>query len=328
MLVVVSWNVENLFRPAEAPSGPTDQHAYEAKLVHLAETIAASGAHVVGLQEVGGEHALTDLLERLPGSGWTGELSAAPDGRGIAVAVVSRLPLSDRVDVVELPAGLAGGRVTDAGGTLQRMGRGALGLTVTLSGGARVQVVCCHLKSKLLTFPGNRFDPRDEDERARYAVYALNRRAAEAGTVRTHVNQVLDGKGRERALVVLGDLNDTPEAATTSLLLGPGGSEIGTPGARRPDAGDGMRLWNLAPLIPEDERFSRVYRGRGELIDHALVSRALLDRVVEVRTTLPDAASSGTARLRLPSIADNPSARRDEPASDHAPIVVRLDLAV
>ena len=37
----------------------------------------------------------------------------------------------------------------------------------------------CHLRSKLLRFPGGRFQPRDEGERARYAGYALALRAAE-----------------------------------------------------------------------------------------------------------------------------------------------------
>lgn len=47
-------------------------------------------------------------------------------------------------------------------------------------------LVTCHLKSKLLTYAGRRFSPRDEDERARNAVYAFNRRAAEPATVRTY----------------------------------------------------------------------------------------------------------------------------------------------
>ena len=324
MLVVATWNVENLFRPAADPSGPTNQAAYEAKLDALAATITLSGAHVVALQEVGTDEALSDLTARLAGT-WSRELSSAPDGRGIAVAFISRVPMTDRLDVVDLPDLLAGGRVTDAGATLTRLGRGALGVTVTdPESGVAVRLVNCHLKSKLLTYPGNRFSPRDEGERARFSVYALNRRAAEAGAVRVHVNEVLDGQGRDRAVIVLGDLNDTVDAATTQLMLGPGGSEIGTLGALRPDAGDGARLWNLAPLLPEDQRFSRVYRGRGELIDHILVSRALLERVTEVRTRLP--APAVAAGAELPSVTENPTERRDAPGSDHAPVVATFDL--
>ena len=112
-------------------------------------------------------------------------------------------------------------------------------------------------------------------------------------------------------MVVLGDLNDEPTAATTQILLGPPGSEIGTPGFERPDQGDGARLWNLAPRIPEERRFSRAFRGRGELIDHLLVSHALVQRVEDV----------GTGPGEAPSITEDPRARRDEPASDHLPVV-------
>jgi endonuclease/exonuclease/phosphatase family metal-dependent hydrolase len=60
--------------------------------------------------------------------------------------------------------------------------------------------------------------------------------------------------GQQRPVVVAGDLNDEAQAATTQILLGPPGSEIGTAGYDQPDAGDGARLWNLAALIPEAER--------------------------------------------------------------------------
>ena len=160
-----------------------------------------------------------------------------------------------------------------------------------------------------------------EDERARVAAYALFRRAAEAAAVRVAADEVLRGRGREHALVVCGDLNDTEDAATTQLLLGPGGSEIGTAGERTPDAGDAHRLWNLAPLVPEARRFSRVYRGRGELIDHVLVSRALLTRVKGV-----DCALDVLPGDSLPSVTDDPRPRVGTPGSDHAPVLVDLDV--
>jgi hypothetical protein len=61
--------------------------------------------------------------------------------------------------------------------------------------------------------------------------------------------------------VLLGDMNDEPAAATTQVLLGPPGSELGTPGANRPDNGDAYRLWNQAPRLPPDQQVRRVYRG-------------------------------------------------------------------
>jgi hypothetical protein len=94
---------------------------------------------------------------------------------------------------------------------------------VTQSG--PLSVVSVHLKSKLLSFPGQggktRFNPRDEAERARYAAYALHRRAAEAVTVRALVDDLLAGARRTRRLVLAGDLNDEASAATTQILHGP-----------------------------------------------------------------------------------------------------------
>jgi hypothetical protein len=113
--------------------------------------------------------------------------------------------------------------------------------------------VTCHLKSKLLSFPGGRFQPHDDEgERARFAAYALDRRAAEAVTVRAYADRLLDGHGDLRAVLVLGDLNDEPLAATTQILLGPPGSEIGTPGFDRPYQGDPWRLWNLDSRSPSN----------------------------------------------------------------------------
>lgn len=83
------------------------------------------------------------------------------------------------------------------------------------------------------------------------------------------------------SVIVLGDLNDEVEAATTQILNGPTGSEIGTGGFNQPDHGDRQRLWNLAPRIPEAQPFSRIYRGRKELIDHIFVSHALVGKIAQ-----------------------------------------------
>lgn len=169
------------------------------------------------------------------------------------------------------------------------------------------------MKSKLLSFPGGRFSPRDEDERARYAVYALHRRAAEAAGIRSYVTGLLS-QDPGSAVVVAGDLNDEPQAATTQILHGPPGSEVGTGGFDRPDQGDAQRLWNTAGFIDEEQRWSRVYRGRRELIDHVFVSHALIGSITTATTSEETVASIG----------DQPQARRNAPASDHRPVLVDI----
>jgi len=202
---------------------------------------------------------------------------------------------------------------------MNQMGRGALQVTVRASN-RDVHIVSAHLKSKLLTFPDGRFTPHDEDERARYASYALYRRASEATTLRSHLDELLAGRGREMAVVLTGDMNDEVDAATTLILNGPPGSEIGSVGFDQPDQGDGDRMWNTASLIPEDRRFSRLYRGRMELIDHIFASNLLVSGT-GVTDVITVSAAAG-----MPSIEDDPNARQGKPGSDHAAVVATFDI--
>jgi endonuclease/exonuclease/phosphatase family metal-dependent hydrolase len=317
MVVVATWNVENLYRPG-TEFGPPDEETYQRKLDALAATIRSIRPDVIGLQEIGGEEALDDLVAKLAPD--LGPLQAVcseePDQRGIRCAVLTRFDVIGSRNWSGFPRPLRPVQVTDDS-TAVSMGRGALQVRV-LVGDERLDVVCCHLKSKLISYPGGRFQPKDEGERGRYSVYALGRRAAEAYAVRRLADLLVAGEGQRRAVVVLGDFNDGTEAATTQVLQGPAGSEFGTGGEQMPDAGDAWRLWNLAPLIqPAEKRFSRVYKGRGELIDHIFVSHRLKGRVRSVHSLVD---------RPLPSVGDDPAARRGAEDSDHAPIVAALDL--
>ncbi|MBE1493867.1 endonuclease/exonuclease/phosphatase family metal-dependent hydrolase [Amycolatopsis lexingtonensis] len=313
MVVIGTWNLENLFRPA----GPSDEEAYDTKLAALRDTITAISPDVLAVQEVGDPAALDDLAGRLPGQ-WHTACSGHPDSRGIRVGFLSRLPLTVVADSASLPPKLAPVQIADPpAARSEQLGRGALVVRVEDAPGTTLTLITCHLKSKLLTYPGGRFAPRDEGERGRYGAYALYRRTAEAAAVRDLATSLLQSGERQR-LIVLGDLNDEATAATTQILLGPPGSEIGTAGFDRPDAGDRLRLWNLASLIPADHRYSRVNNGRRELIDHILVSHALVKPLPTV-----DVSHAG----KLPSVTDLPSAHVSASGSDHAPVFVTFPAA-
>ncbi|MEU1267575.1 endonuclease/exonuclease/phosphatase family protein [Streptomyces sp. NPDC005799] len=312
-----TWNLENLFLPG-TPSGPKDKAAYETKLAALAAVITDLDPALLGVQEVGDPQALEDLLGMVGGD-WHTELSQHPDHRGIRVGFVSRTPLRVLSDTNAFPAKLRPVQEDDSGTEVSAAGRGFLAVEVATDAGP-LRVAVAHLKSKLLSYPpGDRFFPHDEGERARYGAYALYRRAAEATTLRALADELLAGDGRERDVAVLGDMNDEVQAATTQILLGPPGSEIGTPGYDRPDRGDAERLWDVAPLIPAAQRYSRIDSGRRELIDHILVSHRLVHRVTAAGTGMP-----GEDTPRLPSVGPDPAGRRGQPGSDHAPVWVRV----
>ena len=269
------------------------------------------------MQEVGTPAALDDLAGLLAaslGGTWQTEVAAA-DGRGIRDGVLSRLPVLEVEQVSVLPPLLGPVTVDDSGEVLDHVGRPALRVRVDRPGGGFLDVVSVHLKSKLLSFPGGRFNPRDEDERARYAVFALHRRAAEAAAVRTFVDRAArrpggdasaGGRRRPQRRAVGRDHADPARPAR----LGDRHRRLHPAGPGRPAAAVEPRRRS----IPEAQRFSRVYRGRGELIDHLLVSRAVVGTVISV-----------TAGGPVPeSVGDDPRARVDKPGSDHRPVVATL----
>jgi endonuclease/exonuclease/phosphatase family metal-dependent hydrolase len=321
VITVGTWNLENLFRPG-GQFGPKDKTVYDEKLAALAATINAAAPDVLGLQEVGEPEALADLVALLDGTWHTALSTHLEPDHPIRVGVLSRHPQQVTIDTAAfVPPLRAIQGEDDPQHAVGAMGRGVLGVDVRISGQLSVTLLVCHLKSKLLSFPGpggrSRFFPRNEGERARYGAYALYRRAAEAVTTRAAVDGVLSGARPERNLILVGDLNDQPQAATTQILCGPPGSQIGTAGFTRPDKADAVRLWNLAALIPEDERYSRIYEGQRELIDHIMVNHPLVGRVSDVRSVI---------ERPLPSITADPNTRRGAKDSDHAPIIAHIDL--
>ncbi|MGA5263874.1 endonuclease/exonuclease/phosphatase family protein [Streptomyces griseoincarnatus] len=315
-MLLGTCNLENLYRPG-GPYGPADEAAYASKLAALAAVITELDPGLLGVQEVGDPGALEDLAGMLDDD-WHVALSSHADSRGIRVGFLSRTELTVVADTAAFPPRMLPVQADDTGLTVSQAGRGFLAAEVAGERGP-LRVAVCHLKSKLLSYPDGRFQPRDEGERARYGAYALYRRAAEAAALRALADRLLEGDGRERDVAVLGDLNDEVQAATTQLLLGPPGSEIGTPGYDRPDRGDAVRLWDVAPLIPASERYSRVNSGRRELIDHVLLSHRLVRRVSAAGTGLPDDGPP-----RLPSVGADPGERRGVAGSDHAPVWVRV----
>ncbi|MFJ9782614.1 endonuclease/exonuclease/phosphatase family protein [Amycolatopsis sp. NPDC101161] len=281
MITIGTWNLENLFRPGgDGPRTPAD---YDAKIEALRATITGINPDVLAVQEVGDPEALTDLAKALDGN-LRPTLSQLHDARGIRVGFLSRHPLTVVDDTITLPDDLAPIQVADLPTELSyQLGRSALTVTVEPAAGVVLTLITCHLKSKLLTVPGGRFGTDDEDERARYGAYALYRRTAEAVAVRELATAAL-AAGDDQRVVVLGDLNDEP-AATTQILQGPTGSEIGTRGFDHPDGGDPQRLWNLAPLHP----------GRRALLPR-LPGPARTDRPHLRQPRPPQTASSGPHR--------------------------------
>jgi endonuclease/exonuclease/phosphatase family metal-dependent hydrolase len=138
---------------------------------------------------------------------------------------------------------------------------------------------------------------------------ATLKRAGQALEARLLVERLLDDEP-EALVAVLGDLNAEDREMPVRLLA-----------AETSDTGNGaLAARSLVPLaraLPPDQRFSVVHAGRRVMLDHILVSRALLAgfRRIEAHTeTLPDEAHA-FAGIRHPT------------ESHHAPVVAELELA-
>lgn len=252
----------------------------------MVATIQALGSDVVALQEILDNDALEELASAL---GFR-HVAAEPDGRGNRVGFISRnAPIqTQQIDQWILPLGSQVQTIDGSGAVqvLTEFSRPAFQITID-HGGSELDIVTAHLKSKLLTFGGN-FSTTNETLRAHTGYFALQRRSAEATSLREHVTGLLTAG---RSVVLLGDLNDGPEAATTQILHGePTGQPTGPDDAtrassafQRADQGDALRLFNVTKLVPEEIRWTRRHNSQKELLDHILCSEELMPRAGDLR---------------------------------------------
>lgn len=346
---VMTWNVENFFTPGPMSGSKKviKQPEYEEKLAYISGKLLEIKPDIVALQELGWREKATtqslDDLQACMGDQYPySARSKYPDKRGIYVGFLSRLKiLSDTDDetnhAYNFPAGSELSQVPDwKGNHLVHMGRGAVKIDVEPVSGCSVRLVTCHLKSKLITYPTDsgsvRYDPDDENERTVGESLALFRRTAEAGTVRTFINRLMEEQP-DMHTIVLGDFNDEPRAATTQQILGPADRDVTTD-----DKLDKVRLYNLVDSIPckgskekvfldPKKSFSRIYNDRRELIDHILISKTLLGKTSDLKQGKWQVQQVSCLVDDIISIGDNPGKRIGDPVPDHAPVMAVFDLS-
>jgi len=277
-LTITTWNVQNLSQSSDI---------YTQKITFLTSTLQTLGSDIVALQEILDVDALQDLAQAL---GFF-SFDAPPDYRGNRVAFLTRqqpVQAPQQINQWQLPPGVVIHRFNSDGDVevLPQFSRPAFQITVEYNG-QEIDIITAHLKSKLLKF-GDDFTTSNESLRVQTALFALELRAAEATTLREHVTNLL---AADRDVVLLGDLNDGSEAATTQILYGKPGSQPRGPedatkasGAfQSADKYDKQRLFNVTKLLPDNIRWTRLYNLQKELLDHILASEGLMPRADQLR---------------------------------------------
>ncbi len=275
---VATFNVENFFDNKE-PHRPSDppkpsRAEYERKRDRIVETIVALGAPtIVGLQEVENIGVLEDVAAQpeLAGYDYRAALIEGPSSRDIDVGFLVR---GDRATLEGV------GQYQAPEGLFSRP---PLMITATLhtasAGDVTVYAIVNHFISKAggeaLTEP---------------------RRVMEAQWNAHLVDQIL-AADPNAYVVVLGDLNDYYDSAPLRAL-----TDGDSPGGQ---------LVNVLGALPPEERYSYIFQGVSQLLDHILVTPALAAHQVRVNVLHINADYP-------PPDPENPGPRH---CSDHDPVV-------
>jgi len=246
-LSVATFNLENFFDPRDPhpvsdPPRPS-RRQYEWKQDRIAAAILALGAPtVIGMQEVENVGVLEDLAAHpdLSAYDYRPVLIEGPSGRGIDVGFLVR---GDRATVV------GAGQYQAPEGLFSRP---PLMITATVRTSSAGEVTLYAIVNHFISKAGGE-------------ALTEPRRVMEAEWNAHLVDQIL-ARDPGAYVVVLGDLNDYYESAPLQAL-----TEGDTPGGQ---------LVHALAGVERDERYSFIYQGVSQLLDHILVTPSLAERLV------------------------------------------------
>ncbi len=277
---VAEYNLENYVEIGEAHRQPK---ALEAK-AKIREGIRAVKPDVVALEEVGGLGALLELRDSLKLEGLELPYYEHVGGSdtNIHVAILSRFPFAARRPHTNDTFLLSGRRF--------RVSRGVAEVEIQVTPTYAFTLLVAHLKSKRVIAPA------DESEM----------RVEEGKLLREKIDALL-AANPEANILVAGDLNDGPDAASTKVVIGKGKfklldtrpAELNGDDAAAPK-GRGLRNITWTHFFAKDDTYSR--------IDYLLLSPGMAREWVAEETCV----------LRLPNWGI---------ASDHRPIVAAFEAA-
>jgi endonuclease/exonuclease/phosphatase family metal-dependent hydrolase len=322
---IATFNLENLDdRAGAAPS-------LAERLAVLRPTMARLDADVLCLQEVNAQstgkdrprafRALDALLAETPYAGYDRIGTIGRSGIGPAdvhnLIVLSRAPIraSRQIwhDLVAPPSyRLMTAEPPEAQAAPVGWDRPILAVEIELGLDRPLHVINLHLRAPLAAFvPGQKVGPFAWRTSAGWAegfFLAAVKRAGQALEARLAVDRLFDADA-EALVVVAGDCNaETRETALRLLCAEP--EDTGN-GALAPRA--------LIPVergVPEDRRYTVLHNGRHIMLDHLLLSRALMGwyRHVEIHNE-----ALGDELVAYASVEASPE-------SYHAPVVAEFSL--
>jgi 2',3'-cyclic-nucleotide 2'-phosphodiesterase (5'-nucleotidase family)/endonuclease/exonuclease/phosphatase family metal-dependent hydrolase len=321
-LTVASYNVLNL----DPNDEDGDEDIANGRFTAIAEQIVSNlnAPDVIGLQEIQDNSGSVD----------DGTVAADETLQLLVDAIAAAGgPQYEFIDNTFIEDGVSGGqpggnirtaflynpeRVSLVDGSVQPVGDQAEGspfagarlpLAATFEfNGEEVTIVNNHFSSKGGSAPilgvEQPFEQRQEDPDVNGS---LNERRVQAQAVNNFVDDIL-AEDADANMVVLGDLNEFEFISPLEILAGT--VESTDDGFGIEPTGEAAILNNLVNTIDPDERYSFIFQGNSQVLDHILVS-----------DSLSDGAEFDFVHVNVEF------AETDSRASDHEPILASFDLS-
>ena len=319
---IATFNLENF-----DDTGPGERPSLEERIALMRPQIVRLGADIACLQEVNGQErpgeprALLALQRLLEGTNLKGanlvstrpEDDAVYDERNLVVAthhtVVSHEQIRNKF-VTQPRYQRLTAQPPDVDAQPVGIERPIVHVLVD-TGLTRLHIVNVHLKSKIPTdIPGQKIDAftwKTADGWAEGVFLSSLKRMSQAVEVRRLVDAILD-TDPDAQIIVAGDFNAAPDEVPVLAIRG----DV-------EDTGNGdLARRVLVPIehtVPEPARYTLFHQGKGQMLDHMLVTRNLLAhyRGSEIHNELLHDESAAFA------------IDRKFPESDHAPVVATFE---
>ncbi len=321
-LRIATFNLESLDR------GSGRRPSLAARAEVLCPQLDRLQADVLCLQEIHGQWtpgrgerrllALEELLTATRYADFHRISTTSRAGHGVAdvhnLVILSRWPLEDpgewRHDLVPAPRVTQVTAATPAAAEQAiEWDRPALSAAVCLPDGRRLRIVNLHLRAPLAApVEGQKVAPfkwRSVGGWAEGFFLAALKRNGQALEARLLVEQFFDADP-QALIAVCGDFNAELREMPLRILRG----EVEDTG--NPDLASRV-LMPLERLLPEPQRYSLLHAGRRILLDHLLVSPALLARFRDLEIHNED-------------LIDEVTAAPETPRSFHAPLVAAFEI--
>jgi endonuclease/exonuclease/phosphatase family metal-dependent hydrolase len=184
---------------------------------------------------------------------------------------------------------------------------------IDIGSGRILHLINVHLKSKLASnIPGQKIDNftwRTASAWAEGSFISSMKRVGQALQARLLIDDIFDTHGLGSLVAIAGDFNAQADEVPLKAICGPV-EETGNPA-------HAARIMIPCEInIPDSARYSLLHLGKGQMLDHIIVSRLILRyfRGAEIHNeALPDESGAFRQDTKFPE-------------SDHAPVVAEFDL--